>query len=164
MLLCLNIKNVAIIESVNIEFEPQMTVLTGETGAGKSIIIDCVNLLLGARSDKTLVRYGTDKARIQGLFSASDDILEILKNEGIDTDGNTVLIDRELSPEGRNVCRINGVMTTQNVLREIGAHLINIHGQQDNQALLTPDKHIDFLDKYAKTDLSEYQKLYANRK
>ena len=164
MLLCLNIKNVALIEAVNIEFEPKMTVLTGETGAGKSIIIDCVNLLLGARSDKTLVRYGTDKARIQGLFSVSDDILEILQNEGIDTDGNTVIIDREMSQEGRNVCRINGVMTTQNVLREIGAHLINIHGQQDNQALLTPDKHIDFLDMYAKTDLAEYQRLYAKRK
>ena len=164
MLLCLNIKNVAVIEAVNIEFEPKMTVLTGETGAGKSIIIDCVNLLLGARSDKTLVRYGTDKARIQGLFSVSDETLEILKNEGIDTDGNTVLIDRELSQEGRNICRINGVMTTQNVLREIGAHLINIHGQQDNQALLTPERHIDFLDRYAKTDLSEYESLYENRR
>ena len=164
MLLCLTIKNVALIEAVNIEFEPKMTVLTGETGAGKSIIIDCVNLLLGARSDKTLVRYGTDKARIQGLFSVSDDILKILENEGIDADGNTVLIDRELSQEGRNICRIDGVMTTQNVLREIGAHLINIHGQQDNQALLSPDKHIDFLDGYAKTDLTEYQRLYQKRK
>lgn len=164
MLLCLNIRNVALIEAVDIEFEPKLTVLTGETGAGKSIIIDCVNLLLGARSDKTLVRYGTDKARIQGLFSVSDEILEILKNEGIDTDGNNVLIDRELSQEGRNICRINGVMTTQNVLKEIGAHLINIHGQQDNQALLTPEKHIDFLDGFAKTDLSGYKKLYEKRK
>ena len=164
MLLFMNIKNVALIEQTEIEWAPQMTVLTGETGAGKSIIIDCVNLLLGARSDKTLVRYGTDKARIQGLFSASDDVLEILKDEGIETEGNSVLIDRELSQEGRNICRINGVMTTQNVLREIGARLINIHGQHDNQALLTPDKHIDFLDEYAKTDLTEYKKLYEKRK
>ena len=164
MLLCLNIKNVALIESVSIEFEPKMTVLTGETGAGKSIIIDCVNLLLGARSDKTLVRYGTDKARIQGVFSASDEVLQVLEKEGIDQDGDTVLIDRELSQEGRNICRINGVITTQNVLREIGTHLINIHGQQDNQALLTPHRHIDFLDEYAKCDLSAYQKLYEKRK
>lgn len=164
MLLCLNIKNVALIEAASIEFKPQMTVLTGETGAGKSIIIDCVNLLLGARSDKTLVRFGTDKARIQGLFSVSQEVLDILENEGIDTDGNTVIIDRELSQEGRNICRINGVMTTQNVLREIGTHLINIHGQHDSQALLTPDKHIDFLDGYAKTDLAEYKKLYNKRK
>ena len=127
MLLCLNIKNVALIESVSIEFEPKMTVLTGETGAGKSIIIDCVNLLLGARSDKTLVRYGTDKARIQGVFSASSEVLEILEKEGIDRDGDTVIIDREISQEGRNICRINGVITTQNVLREMAAHLINIH-------------------------------------
>lgn len=164
MLLFMNIKNVALIEQADIEWTPQMTVLTGETGAGKSIIIDCVNLLLGARSDKTLIRYGTEKARIQGLFSAPDGVLEILKNEGIETDGNSVLIDREISQEGRNICRINGVMTTQNVLREVGAHLINIHGQQDNQALLTPDKHIDFLDGYAKTDLSKYQELYQKRK
>ncbi|MBR4723610.1 MAG: DNA repair protein RecN [Clostridia bacterium] len=164
MLLFMNIKNIALIEQTDIEWTPQMTVLTGETGAGKSIIIDCVNLLLGARSDKTLVRYGTDKARIQGLFSATNDVLQILKDEGIETDGNSVLIDREMSQEGRNICRINGVMTTQNVLREIGAHLINIHGQQDNQALLTPEKHIDFLDKYAKTDLTEYKKLYDKRK
>ncbi|MBR4173245.1 MAG: DNA repair protein RecN [Clostridia bacterium] len=164
MLLCLNIKNVALIEAVSIEFEPKMTVLTGETGAGKSIIIDCVNLLLGARSDKSLVRYGTEKARIQGLFSVDDDILEILRNEGIDENGNELLIDRELSKDGRNICRINGTITTQNVLREIGARLINIHGQHDNQALLTPDKHIDFLDSYAKTDLAEYGRLFGKRK
>ncbi|MBR4720660.1 MAG: DNA repair protein RecN [Clostridia bacterium] len=164
MLLCLNIKNVALIESVNIEFEPKMTVLTGETGAGKSIIIDCVNLLLGARSDKTLVRYGTDKARIQGVFSASSEVLEILEKEGIDRDGDTVIIDREISQEGRNICRINGVITTQNVLREMAAYLINIHGQQDNQALLTPHRHIDFLDEYARCDLSAYQKFYEKRK
>ncbi|MCR4692640.1 MAG: DNA repair protein RecN [Firmicutes bacterium] len=164
MLLFMNIKNVALIDKIDIEWQPGMTVLTGETGAGKSIIIDCVNLLLGARSDKTLVRYGTDKARIQGMFEANKDVLEILENEGIETDGNSVLIDREISQEGRNVCRINGVMATQNILREVGAHLINIHGQHDNQALLTPEKHIDFLDEYAKSDLSEYQKLYAARR
>ena len=164
MLLFMNIKNVALIEKADIEWEPKMTVLTGETGAGKSIIIDCVNLLLGARSDKTLIRYGEEKARIQGLFSASEGILKILEDEGIALDGNSVLIDRELSQEGRNVCRINGIMTTQNVLKEIGAQLINIHGQQDNQALLTPEKHIDFLDEYAKTDLEAYKELYEIRK
>ena len=164
MLLFMNIKNVALIDKTDIEWEPKMTVLTGETGAGKSIIIDCVNLLLGARSDKTLIRYGEEKARIQGLFSASEGILKILADEGITLDGNSVLIDRELSQEGRNVYRINGVMTTQNVLKEIGAQLINIHGQQDNQALLTPEKHIDFLDEYAKTDLIAYKKLYEVRR
>ena len=164
MLLFMNIKNVALIDKTDIEWEPKMTVLTGETGAGKSIIIDCVNLLMGARSDKTLIRYGEEKARIQGLFSASDGVLKILEDEGIALDGNSVLIDRELSQEGRNVCRINAVLTTQNVLKEIGAQLINIHGQQDNQALLTPEKHIDFLDEYAKTDLTAYKELYEIRK
>ena len=164
MLLFMNIKNVALIEQIDIEWQPEMTVLTGETGAGKSIIIDCVNLLLGARSDKTIIRYGTDRARIQGMFSVSEEVLEVLQNEGIETDGNSLIIDREMSQEGRNICRINGVMVTQNTLREIGAHLINIHGQHDNQALLTPEKHIDFLDEYAKTDLFAYKKLYEARK
>ena len=164
MLLFMNIKNVALIEKLDIEWKPEMTVLTGETGAGKSIIIDCVNLLLGARSDKTLIRYGAEKAHIQGLFSVSDDIIKMLEAEGIESDGNSVLIDRELSQEGRNICRINGIMTTQNFLKELGTQLINIHGQQDNQALLMPEKHIDFLDEYAKTDLSGYTELYKKRK
>ena len=164
MLLFMNIKNVALIEQIDIEWEPRMTVLTGETGAGKSIIIDCVNLLLGARSDKTLIRYGADKARIQGMFSVSDEIAEMLKTEGIDTEEGSVLIDRELSQEGRNICRINGVVTTQNILREVGAHLINIHGQQDNQALLTPERHIVFLDEYARTDMGSYLDVYKKRK
>jgi len=164
MLICLNITNIALIEKLNIEWDNKMTVLTGETGAGKSIIIDCVNLLLGARSDKTLVRYGTDKARVQGMFSATDEILSVLEEDGIDVDGDTILIDREISAEGRNICRINGVMTTQAVLKEIGTKLINIHGQQDNQALMMPEKHILFLDEYAKTDLTDYERLFEERK
>ena len=164
MLVCMNIKNVALIDTLEIEWKPRMTVLTGETGAGKSIIIDCVNLLLGARSDKTLVRYGTDKARIQGVFSVDRDISDMLENEGIEADGDTVLIDREISVEGRNICRINGMIVTQNFLREIGTRLINIHGQHDSQALLTADKHIDFLDEYAGIDFSEYTGLYNERK
>ncbi len=164
MLICLSVSNVALIEKLNIEWNDKMTVLTGETGAGKSVIIDCVNLLLGARSDKNLIRYGTEKARIQGMFTVSKEVLQKLKEEGIDADGDTVIVDREISQEGRNICRINGIMTTQNVLRDIGTSLINIHGQHDNQALLNPEKHIDFLDAYAKIDLEEYRNLYYKRK
>lgn len=163
MLLGLDIKNIALIEKLNIEIAEGMTVLTGETGAGKSIIIDAVNLLLGARGGKNLVRHGEEKATVQGLFSANDEVNSILDDNGVDT-ADEVVLSRVLSADGKSVCRINGCMVPQNLLREIGAYLINIHGQQDNQALLTPSKHIDFLDNYAKTDLSNYLEIYAKRK
>lgn len=163
MLTGLDIKNIALIEQLNIEVNEGMTVLTGETGAGKSIIIDAVNLLLGARTNKTLVRYGTEKARVQGLFSANSDVCSLLSEQGIDAE-DEVVVSREITADGKSVCRINGTLVPQNVLRDIGAYLINIHGQQDNQALLTPARHIDFLDSYAKTDLSAFSELYAKRK
>ncbi len=163
MLLGLDIKNIALIEKLNIEVKEGMTVLTGETGAGKSIIIDAVNLLLGARGGKNLVRYGEEKASVQGLFSIGDSLNAILEENGIEV-CDELVVSRSLSADGKSVCRINGSMVPQNVLREIGAELINIHGQQDNQALLTPSKHIDFLDGYAKIDLSEYVDLYSKRR
>ncbi len=164
MLNSLDIKNVALIEQLNIEIDKGMTVLTGETGAGKSIIIDAVNLLLGARTNKTLVRFGTDKARVQGLFSISDELCEVLADLGIDFEDGDLVISREIDASGKSVCRINGVLAPQGVLREVGSYLINIHGQQDNQALLNPQKHIAFLDGYAKTDLTPFSVLYAKRK
>ena len=163
MLLGLDIKNIALIEKLNIEVKEGMTVLTGETGAGKSIIIDAVNLLLGARGGKNLVRYGEEKASVQGLFSVGNSLDALLEENGIEICDDLV-VSRRLTHDGKSVCRINGSMVSQNVLREIGAELINIHGQQDNQALLTPSKHIDFLDGYAKIDLTEYSDLFAKRK
>ena len=163
MLLGLDIKNIALIEKLNIEISEGMTVLTGETGAGKSIIIDAVNLILGARGGKTLVRHGEEKATVQGLFTATDEVDAILDENGVDT-CDEVVLSRVLSADGKSVCRINGCMVSQNLLREVGACLINIHGQQDNQALLTPSKHIDFLDNYAKIDFSEYLEIYEKRK
>ena len=164
MLTSLDIKNIALIEQLNIEIGEGMTVLTGETGAGKSIIIDAVNLLLGARTNKGLVRYGTDKARVQGLFSVGENVCAFLEEQGIDSEDGEVVVCREITADGKSTCRINGVMMPQNVLRDIGAYLINIHGQQDNQALLNPSRHIDFLDNYAKTDLAVFSELYHKRK
>ncbi len=163
MLLGLDIKNIALIEKLNIEVKEGMTVLTGETGAGKSIIIDAVNLLLGARGGKNLVRYGEEKASVQGLFAVGDSVNALLAENDIEVCDDLV-VSRSLTADGKSVCRINGSMVSQNVLREIGAELINIHGQQDNQALLTPQKHIDFLDGYAKIDLTEYGELFSKRK
>ena len=163
MLLGLDIKNIALIEKLNIEVKEGMTVLTGETGAGKSIIIDAVNLLLGARGGKNLVRYGEEKASVQGLFSVGNSLDAFLEENDIEI-CDELVVSRSLTADGKSVCRINGSMVPQNALREIGAELINIHGQQDNQALLTPQKHIDFLDGYAKIDLAEYAELFAKRK
>lgn len=164
MLNTLDIKNIAIIEHINIEMPKGLIVLTGETGAGKSIIIDAVNLLLGARTNKTLVRSGEDKAFVQGLFGVPEKVCNQLSEQGIETDDGQVIISREISSEGKSVCRINGVIVPQNTLREIGAYLINIHGQQDNQSLLNSSKHIDFLDGYAKTDLSVYRAIYEKHR
>lgn len=164
MLRELEITNIALIEKLSLEPGDGMTVLTGETGAGKSIIIDAVNLLLGARTNKSLVRYGTEKARVQGLFDVSDGVLKNIGALGIEAEDNQLLLCREITRDGKSVCRINGIMTAQSVLREVGAYLINIHGQHDNQALLNPARHIDFLDSYAKTDLTAYSQLYNERK
>ncbi|MBE7015855.1 MAG: DNA repair protein RecN [Ruminococcaceae bacterium] len=160
MLINLDIKNIALIEQISLEAEKGMTVLTGETGAGKSIIIDAVNLLIGSRTNKGLVRYGTDKARVSGIFTSNKEVENILFELGIDTEDD-IIISRDITSDGKSVCRINGAVTPQSTLKTVGEHLINIHGQQDNQALLNPSKHIDFLDSYAKTDLTNYQQVYS---
>lgn len=161
MLVSLDIKNIALIEQINMEPEGGMTVLTGETGAGKSIIIDAVNLLLGSRTNKGLVRYETEKARVQGVFSVSTEIEKLLDDFGIDTEDDNLIISREITADGKSVCRVNGIITPQSVLKTLSEHLINIHGQQDNVALLNPQKHIDYLDNYAKCDLSSYFETYS---
>ena len=161
MLISLDIKNIALIEQINMEPQDGMTVLTGETGAGKSIIIDAVNLLLGSRTNKELVRYGTEKARVSGAFTPNAQALSVLSEAGIDTEDDDIIISRDITSDGKSVCRINGMTVPQSVLKAVGEYLINIHGQQDNQALLNPSKHIDFLDSYAKSDLEAYRKVYS---
>ena len=120
-------------------------------------------MISGARSNKTLVRYGADKALVQAMFSVDSVVAEKLAQNGIATEDNEVFISREITADGRSVARINGVMTPQNILREISGLLVNIHGQQDNQALLTPGRHADFLDSFARDGetLKEYRTLYA---
>ncbi len=165
MLFNIDIKNVAVIE--NISFAPQngMSVLTGETGAGKSVLIDCVNMLLGARINKNLVRYGANKAIVSGSFSVSRKLLKLLSDAGIDAD-DEVIINREITDDGKSIARINGNMVTASYLREIAPYLIDIHGQHDNQMLLNTSRHIDFLDSYADLyDLrNEYNELYNKLK
>lgn len=160
MLNQLSIRNVAVIDKLDINLHDGVSVLTGETGAGKSIIIDSINMILGDRANKELVRYGTDKAVVQAVFDAPKSVINILEENDIDVEDETVIITRQVTKEGKSVARINGMVVTLNILREISDRLINIHGQHDNQALLTPIRHITFLDAYA--DNEEYINRYKD--
>ncbi len=166
MLIGLNIKNVAVIEQLEVDFRCGVTAFTGETGAGKSIIIDSINMILGSRSSRELIRYGTDKAMVQAIFNDISAILPLLEENGIDTDEDELIITRTVNSDGKSTARINGTVVTLSTLRDIADRLINIHGQHDNQALLTPDKHINFLDAYAGVGelIDEYSHLNSSRK
>ena len=148
MLLSLKIENIAIIESADIEFDSGLNVLTGETGAGKSIIIDSINAVLGERTSRELIRTGAQSASVTALFSGVSKATAARLSEydiEPDEDGN-ILLRRTLGSDGKNTCRINGVPTNVAALRQAGHELINIHGQHDNQALMAPEKHSEFID------------------
>ncbi|MBI5666362.1 MAG: DNA repair protein RecN [Chloroflexi bacterium] len=161
----LRIQNFAIIDRLELNFAPGFNVITGETGAGKSIIIDAVELLLGGKADSTFVRAGAEKAVIEGVFALNSQIqalvLPILEREDLmDGDGAFVTISREVRNNGRSTARVNGVTTSQEVLREIGAFLVDVHGQSEHLSLLNPRTHIDLLDRYA--DLVELREAIAS--
>ncbi|RVU71653.1 DNA repair protein RecN [Lactobacillus xujianguonis] len=152
MLVELDIKNFAIIKSLKVRFQEKMTVLIGETGAGKSILIDAVSLLMGGRGQKEMIRSGEKKAVITGLFALKgqkEKISQLCEQYGLPHDDDQLVISRELAIQGRNVVRINGQLTTINVLREIGNYLVDIHGQNDQQILMDQDRQIDLVDNYA---------------
>ncbi len=163
MLTNLHIENIAIIDNLDVEITSGFIVLTGETGAGKSIIIDAINMLLGDRVSRDIVRTGEKKAFVSAVFTDIDDsISEKLSDLGYDF-SEELILSRELSSEGRSVARINGRPVSVSVLREIGTKLVNIHGQHDNTALLDPCIHLSFLDKYAKNDdvKNDYVEAYT---
>lgn len=167
MLQELSIQNFAIIPKLNLSFEPGMTVLTGETGAGKSIIIDAVGLLTGGRGSQDYIREGADKAVLQGLIDIDnpEQLTPVLEKFGIEMDDQQLLIHRELHRNGRNVIRINGTLLNATALKEVGNHLVDIHGQNEHQALMQVDQHLKLLDEYASNALAEpkaaYDKAYA---
>lgn len=164
MLLRLYIENIAVIERAELAFGPGFNVLTGETGAGKSMIIDSINMILGQKTSKDLVRRGASGAYVSALFADfSPGVLNSLAQLGIEPDEEgVVLIERELSESGRGTCRINGRPATAAALREAGESLINIHGQHDNQSLLQGEKHLGFLDRFAQDEeeLAAYRASY----
>ena len=160
MLKSLHIENIAVIEKTDIDLSDGFNTLTGETGAGKSIVIDSINAVLGERTSKDLIRNGCDKANVTALFcNLSDAAISSLNENGynVDDEGN-LLITRTLNINGNGVIKINGVSATASVLKIIGKNLVNIHGQHDNQSLLNPDLHYLYVDKVAENEeiLREY--------
>ncbi|MBC7964039.1 MAG: AAA family ATPase, partial [Steroidobacteraceae bacterium] len=164
MLTDLTIRNVAIIDSLHITLKPGLTVLTGETGAGKSIIIDAVGLIMGNRASGDLIRSGEDEAVVEALFdiSALPDIRSLLGEAGFDCDAD-LLIKRSLSRSGKNRIFINGGLATLALLTDIAPRLINIYGQHDSQTLLKPDNHLRLLDAFAGLDKQrqDFSRLYS---
>lgn len=164
MLSLLHIENIAVIERADIEFSDGLTVLSGETGAGKSIIIDSVGAILGRRTSRDLVRAGAQKGFVSAIFSGlPQELTDKLQEYGLDgEDQDSVHIQRQLSADGKTVCRVNMKPVSVSVLRELSPYLINIHGQHDGQKLMDDDYHIEFLDSFAEVGsiLSEYQPLY----
>ena len=149
MLQSLHIENVAVIEKTDIVFGSGLTTLTGETGAGKSIVIDAINALLGERITRDVVRTGADKAYIAGVFEdLPPTVVSLLEELELppEEDG-TLLIQRSITADGKGSCRISGRPTTVSVLRQIGRMLVNIHGQHENQTLLQPERHVEYLDR-----------------
>lgn len=164
MLASLRIENFAIIEEVSIDFNQGMTVLSGETGAGKSIIIDALSILSGGRGSVDLIRHASEKFVVEGLFTSEDHSLlnQLLKDLGyeIDLEADDLLIRRELNRSGRNIIRINGQLANVSTLKTIGGYLVDIHGQNEHQALLDQSQHLDLLDQYAGEQLSVVKSTY----
>ena len=169
MLLELNIANIALIESLRIEFAQGFNVLTRETGSGTSIVVDCMNLVLGGRADRDFVRTGAEKGSVQALFDIAKNSAAkaILGEMDIDCEDGMVAVSREISRSGRNICRISGVIVPLNTLRRLTGTLLDIHGQHEHQSLLDPAKHIAFLDAYGDNRHNELRaqaaKLHSER-
>jgi len=164
MLTELSIKDFAIIDSVSVTFNEGLTVLTGETGAGKSIIIDAVQLLAGGRGSVDFVRYGTKKAEIEGLFIIENKhhlIHTIGSHYGIEISDQMVVLHRTMTASGKSICRVNGKLVTLAILREFGKTLIDIHSQHETQSLMESENHIDLLDSYDEPRINQAKKEYS---
>ncbi|WP_060209420.1 DNA repair protein RecN [Sporosarcina koreensis] len=165
MLSEISIHNFAIIEHLEVTFDEGLTVLTGETGAGKSIIIDAVQLLAGARGSQEFIRHGAKKAELEGMFTIDDEhhpVFGKLSEFGIECEDGSIILRRYLNANGKTTCRVNGKLVTIASLREIGSQLIDIHGQHDNQELMHEKRHIHLLDQFAGSKLAEAHRNYID--
>lgn len=166
MLTSLKINDIAIIEEAVIDYDNGLNVMTGETGSGKSIVIDAINAVLGQRTSKELIRDGASEARVTAVFeNVNDNVMKILSDYEIGCEDRTLYVQRTIR-ESRNICKINGQTVTVGVLKSVGDHLINIHGQNENQTLLNSDNHLHFIDSLAKNSeiLSKYRQKYFRLK
>ena len=147
MLLQLSISNLALIDAMSIDFAPGMNVMTGETGAGKSIVVDAVNLVLGERADRDLIANGKQKARVEAVFDITDNekVKLLLSELSLEGDEDTASISRELTSAGKNICRINGTVVPLQTLRQVSAQLLDIHGQHEHKLLVEIYMKIFFL-------------------
>lgn len=164
MLSNLKISNIAIIKEAVIDFDNGLNVLTGETGAGKSIIIDAINAILGERTSRELIRTGSNNAEVSAFFeNINNDVVNVLDEFGIDCEEDkSLLISRKISLDGKNICKINGSSVTVSMLKKIGQSLINVHGQMDNHNLLNEELHYTYIDSFAENNaiLEEYLNAY----
>lgn len=165
MLLQLNIKNFALIENLSISFDDGFNVLSGETGAGKSIIIDAINYVLGSKFNKDLIRTGENKTFVEAIFTLTNcKTLEMLKQNDIDIDiDNLVIISRETFQSGKSITKVNGKSVLINTLKLISSTLLDIHGQHENQNLLSAENHIDYVDSYGEENLREFLLNYREK-
>ena len=159
MLSLLHIENIAVIECADIAFDAGFNILTGETGAGKSIVIDAISAILGERAYRDMIRTGTSKASVRAVFTEVPELSWFADN-GVEYDPETV-IQREVHLDGKNVCRVNGSLVTVSILRKLGIQLINIHGQHDSASLFDENNHLQFLDAYAENQV--LQEAYAGK-
>lgn len=170
MLQELAIKNFAIIHDLSLSFESGMTVLTGETGAGKSIIIDAVGLLSGGRGSSEYIRHGAEKCVLEGLFSleGNTEVVHLLNSQDIEVEEDSVVIQRDIHKSGKSVCRVNGHLVNIRTLRLIGDAIIDIHGQNEHQELMNPERHLNMLDQFGDLELAQlnedYYETYKNYK
>lgn len=167
MLSNLYIENIAVIEKTSIDFKKGLNVMTGETGAGKSIVIDSINAVLGNRTSKELIRTGASSAFVSAEFTnLSEKAIATIYEAGFELEDGELLIQREISTTGKNKCRINGRPATVSTLKEIGVQLINIHGQHESYELMSPELHISYIDKLAglESEIEAYQEVYKKYK
>ena len=167
MLRTLYIENIAVIEKTSIDFENGLNVLTGETGAGKSIIIDAINAIMGQRTSKEIIRTEADSAFVSAQFDdINQSIVEKLDELGFSDDEGTLILQRTLNRNGKSSCKINGKPATVSMLKELSKHLINIHGQHESYELFSPETHIDYIDRFGGCEklLADYKKCYDEYK
>ena len=162
MLTQLNIKNVAVIDETDITLGAGLNVLTGETGSGKSIVIDSINMILGERGGRELVRYGKQNAIIQAVFeNVGQKVTELAQDYDALEDDDTFMLTRRINENGKSTCRINSAVVPSSSLKQLGTFLVDIHGQHDNQRLLAPAHHIDFLDSFGKDKITPVKEEYS---